>query len=895
MRLFLVAFAVVVAASPIGAQQSDQKDRTTKKLSVSIVANDPLNMYFEEDLATPEKAVTLAVTATNQSTGPLDIVYRWQLFDHRGKELRSYRFTRKNLPAGESDKWYVNFHLDPDLKGKGYFRYRLRTAAGGEDSEWETAFVVLPKPAAGARENSLFGIAASPDDKAFEAMRRMGAKWLRTDSGCNWYGCEPSEKGKFQWESFDKLVAQCKAHDLMLLPVLDYAPEWAKPKDPSGKPYQYLDAPEKVEDYADFVAAVVSRYGKDVKYYELWNEPYVMGWTWHNSAQHYRDLLKATHPAAKKANPDCVLIASAGSASHLQDVVFAKGASAGEYLDETSTHTYGAGRPEDDFLGKAEHSVLVSRRNGKNVVWCTEHGWQLWDNPDLTRYVPRAYALAKMVGIRTLMWFTLASDDMGLFKPGYIPRAAVASYAVCASMLEDTVLVEDLYPYSRKLWGALFKRPDGRKVAVVWSTAGRGTLRMRADRGVQAYDIMGNPAGKVAKNVLEAPISDEVLYLVSDGDQAVFLGNLKAAEISGIDPVSVRVKPLLGAVSQGPPIRVEVTNEIGAPVTGEIMVKPPKGWILAKNRERFGPINPGQTTVVSFPVTQAAVSPDNRYHVTVYAAKRLTNLPWQMGWNLKVEQDISAAIAVRGTPTIDGKLDDWENAVPLTLSGPEFLSPWAPEGYRKSWTVGNLSAVVYTMWDDQYFYFAAKVTDNFHSQISSRENPYHLPHDGDSIQIAFGVDAHDPSKLKSPDDPGYRRGLIFDTDYEYCLSLTPRGPEVFRLHTPETGYQTFYPSNPDIGLGVIDSVSLAVARDDVKEVTTYEAAVPWSELRLVDRTKPVRFSFIINDRDRGNAKEGWLEWAAGSGVTKGNELSFSPSWTFTTANLTEWAFVDAAR
>ncbi|MGQ9697741.1 MAG: hypothetical protein ACUVRO_07080, partial [Armatimonadota bacterium] len=638
-----------------------------------------------------------------------------------------------------------------------------------------------------------------------------------------------------------------------------------------------------------------SRYGKDVKYYELWNEPYVMGWTWHNSAQHYRDLLKATHPAAKKANPDCVLIASAGSASHLQDVVFAKGASAGEYLDETSTHTYGAGRPEDDFLGKAEHSVLVSRRNGKNVVWCTEHGWQLWDNPDLTRYVPRAYALAKMVGIRTLMWFTLASDDMGLFKPGYIPRAAVASYAVCASMLEDTVLVEDLYPYSRKLWGALFKRPDGRKVAVVWSTAGRGTLRMRADRGVQAYDIMGNPAGKVAKNVLEAPISDEVLYLVSDGDQAVFLGNLKAAEISGIDPVSVRVKPLLGAVSQGPPIRVEVTNEIGAPVTGEIMVKPPKGWILAKNRERFGPINPGQTTVVSFPVTQAAVSPDNRYHVTVYAAKRLTNLPWQMGWNLKVEQDISAAIAVRGTPTIDGKLDDWENAVPLTLSGPEFLSPWAPEGYRKSWTVGNLSAVVYTMWDDQYFYFAAKVTDNFHSQISSRENPYHLPHDGDSIQIAFGVDAHDPSKLKSPDDPGYRRGLIFDTDYEYCLSLTPRGPEVFRLHTPETGYQTFYPSNPDIGLGVIDSVSLAVARDDVKEVTTYEAAVPWSELRLVDRTKPVRFSFIINDRDRGNAKEGWLEWAAGSGVTKGNELSFSPSWTFTTANLTEWAFVDAAR
>jgi len=91
---------------------------------------------------------------------------------------------------------------------------------------------------------------------------------------------------------------------------------------------------------------------------------------------------------------------------------------------------------------------------------------------------------------------------------------------------------------------------------------------------------------------------------------------------------------------------------------------------------------------------------------------------------------------------------------------------------------------------------------------------------------------------------------------------------------------------------VIDSARLAVVRDDVKEITVYEAAVPWSELKLVDRTKPVRFSFVINDRDRGNSKEGWLEWAAGAGETKGNELSFSPSWSFTTANLTEWAFVE---
>jgi hypothetical protein len=894
MRFLLVVLVAFSATASAFGQQPSQSAEAPKKLAVTITSNDPLNLFFEDELASGSKAVTLSVTATNNSGGPLNVSYSWSLVDYRDRVLKRYRFRRNDLPDKETDKWFVNFHLDPDLKGKGVFRFKLRTSAGGEDSDWELAFAVIPRPTPGLRENSMFGIACSPDDKAFEAMKRIGARWLRTDAGCSWYNCEPEEKGKFNWTGFDNLVAKCNEHDLMLLPILDYAPEWAKPKDAQGKSFQYLDAPEKVEDYADFVAAVAERYAGKLKYYELWNEPYVMGWTWRNTAQHYRDLLKVTYPKAKQADPNCVLIASAGSASHLQDVVFAKGASVAECFDEASTHTYGVGPPEGDFFGKAEHSVLVAKKHGKQVVWCTEQGWQLWDSLELAKWVPRTYVLGKIAGLRTITWFTLASEDMGLFKPGYIPRAAAVSYAVCASMLEDTVLVEDLYPHSRYIYGALFKRQDGRKVAVVWTTAGRGTLRMRVGQGVKAFDMMGNPVGRVVKDVLEAPISDEVLYLTSDGDQAVFLGNLKAAEISGIDPVSVFVKPFTAPIPQTASINVQVTNEMNAPVSGEVMVKPPKGWTMAKDRLEFGPLQPGASTVLSFPVRQALVSPDNRYPVTVYAARKFTNLPWQVGWNFKQEQTLCVVAAVKGTPKIDGNLDDWSSAVPIAMDNRDFVSPYAPEPYRKAWTSGNLSAVVYTMWDEENFYFAARVSDNLHSQTSFAENPYALPFDGDSIQIAFGVDAEDPHKLKKPSDPGYRRGLIFDTDYEYALSLTPKGPELFRLHTPETGYQTFYPTNPDIGLGLIPNAKFAVVRDDVKEVTIYEVAIPWSELKLVDRSKPVRFSCLINDRDK-ERKEGWLELGAGLGVKKGSHLSFSPSWVFTTANLIDWGFVEKAQ
>lgn len=895
MRGLWLALLGLLIVNAAVAETPAPSEKKPEKLQVKITSNDPINVFYADDLRSAQKSVTLSIEATNISGSPVNVRYRWQLADFHGKTLKSGSLERRNLAPTDVDRWYVAFHLDPELKGNGYFHFVLHTSAAGESRDWDAAFIVVPRPAPGTREDSMFAIAASPDDQGFLAMQRIGARWLRTDAGCNWMTCEPTKKGEFNWAPFDRLLEQCKAHDLLLLPIMDYAPDWAKAKGPDGKPFQYLDAPENVQDYADFVAAAVARYAKDVKYYELWNEPYVMGWTWHSTAQHYRDMLKATYPAAKAANPNCVLIASGGSASHLQDVVFAKNASVADCLDETSTHTYGVGGPEDDFLGKAEHSVLVSKHNGKNVCWDTEQGWQLWDSPDMAKYVPRTYVLAKLAGIRTLAWFTLASDDMGLFKPGYVPRAAAAAYAVCASMLEDTVLVQDLYPYSRRIWGAVFKNKEGRKVAVVWSVGDSGTIRICADQGVSAYDMMGNPVGRVERNVLTAPLSDEVLYLVTNGDQDVFLRNLEMADISGITPVTMTVKPFLAPISQSPPIRVEVTNELNVPVSGDLQVRPPKEWTLSKNRVDFGPLEPGATTVVSFPVSQAVVAPDNRYEVTVLAAKKLTDLPWQVGWNTRFTQTVSVAAAVRGTPRIDGDLSDWTDALPLPLNTKEAVSPYAPEAFKKAWTPGNVSAVAYVMWDDQNVYFAAKVTDNFHSQQSSAENPYAFPFDGDSIQLALGVDAQDPNKLKSPTSPSYRRGLVFDTDYECALSLTPKGPEFYVLHTPETGYQTYYPTNPDIGLGLYKDINLAVVRDDIKETTTYEVAIPWSLMPQVDRTKPVRFGFIVNDRDRGNSKEGWLEWPAMAGVKKGNELSFSPTWVFTTANLAEFAFVDSAK
>lgn len=862
--------------------------------NITIKSSDEVGLFFVEDLQSGKQEILFNVTIKNNQPVERKITYSWSLSDYYGKKLKEGKVKNRVLEAGGVEAFTLHFRWGAEIKRLGWYPLVVFLEAGKENAKAESAIAIIPRPQPGKRENSLFGVAANPnEERAFYALQKIGARWLRSDAGTSWLSNEP-EKGKFDWSRFDRLVEWCEKYQLWLLPILDYAPDWAKPKGPDGKPYQYLDAPEKVEDYADYVRAVLQRYRGKLKYYEIWNEPYVMGWTWRNTAEHYRSLLRSAYTVAKEVDPEAVIIASGGSASHLNDVLFVKGAESSSFVDETSTHTYGAGTPEDDFFGKAERSVLLSKKFGKTKVWDTEQGWQLWDSPQMARWVPRTYVLSAIAGLRQLDWFTLASEDMGLFKPDYTPRASAATYAVCASFLEDCILVEDLFPYSRYLWGAVFKHPSGKKVAVLWTTVGRGRLILKEADKIQAYDMFGNPIGERKKDEYLLPLSDEVLYLVTDQDQLTFLQNLRGAMVRNLPPLEVMIQPFLEPIQKSPSIQVLLRNHWNRPIEGYAELQPPPGWKLTKAGQRFPPIQPGQTLTLEFPVLQAVVNPKNRYPVSLRVVPETPSFRTRLSgqeWKIDREQTLFVAAAVKGSPTLDGDLSDWKSAFPVYADTPAFVSPWCPESYRKKWTPGILSATVYTMWDEENFYIAAEVQDDVHSQSSFAENPYALPFDGDTLQIAFGVDAEDPHKLKSPRDKDYYRGLIFDTDYEYAISLTPRGTEVFRLHTPETGYYTYYPTNPDLGLGLVPSAKAFIHRDDVKERTIYEVAIPWTELRMVKGKNLIRFAFLITDRDKGGM-EGWIESPAGAGVLKGNEMSFSPYWRFTTANLVPWAFID---
>ncbi len=182
---------------------------------------------------------------------------------------------------------------------------------------------------------------------------------------------------------------------------------------------------------------------------------------------------------------------------------------------------------------------------------------------------------------------------------------------------------------------------------------------------------------------------------------------------------------------------------------------------------------------------------------------------------------------------IDGCLKEWHNIVPVLLKDKSQVLRKA----RQLWKgPEDLSAKIYTAWDETNFYFAAEVKDDVFHQKQTGFPTWQE----DSIQLAI-----DPS----PDAPfipvvGWGR-----KNYEYNIALTQNGPEVYRAITGDAR------KNPT-GLVSGDDISLAVVR--TKEGLIYEMAIPWQMLSISapNAGDEMGISVAVCDID---ADESWMK------------------------------------
>ena len=456
------------------------------------------------------------------------------------------------------------------------------------------------------------------------------------------------------------------------------------------------------------------------------------------------------------------------------------------------------------------------------------------------------------------------------------------------------------------------------------------------------YDFYGNvvPArgGKIT-----VPLDGRGFFLRTDGAPGSFAAltrAIRAGRVLGIEPVALVAHDLLAPVGTHPRLRLTLTNVLNRPVTGRLALTLGRLRVATPSRLTLAP---NETREIALPITGGAPVASNTYPLAVtFAAAD--------GW-AQLAEDLHVNLIARRTITVDGRLDDWKGVLPQTVSAGAASrtlteAAWFPfKAFDPA--VGAGFATGYLAYDDQNFYFAAKVADvtpdpgtvRFaardddeyfypktsrvvrlpHAQTapirpgdtdtpqdltwpagvrrySYRKDP-ELPAGNapahDNVQIAFNV-LPPGEKPWYSHPPGVMPGFTTykDTDYEYALNqVAPRyggGTEIWRLAYPGMPSKHFYPRQPPSPLdGPVTGGKLVMTRDATTRIV--ECSLPWSELpdvkKRLDAGLPIKFSFRVND----NKGEGIMELSRGRSVAKRNG-SFHVDWVEHWANELEFGW-----
>jgi Cellulase (glycosyl hydrolase family 5) len=293
------------------------------------------------------------------------------------------------------------------------------------------------------------------------AVSALGTHWVRMFA--TWPDLEPT-KGAFStfWlayyeETFRTLPAGTK----VLLDVVN-TPSWE-----TGSTNEHTP-PASPQEYAAFVGALAQHFGTKISAYEIWNEEDSSSW-WAGGPNPtaYTQLLKATYPAIKAADPSATVVLGGltGNDYEFLEGVYQAGGKGS--FDAVGVHTdtacdklspyeflRGAGNRlvPDSFLAYREvHAVMLANGDDK-PIWMTELSWRTtnatcpegaWAGQTAegvseelqATYLRQAYhCLAEDPYVQVALWFPLEDEGSvlsgleranGTHKPSF---AAMHSY-----------------------------------------------------------------------------------------------------------------------------------------------------------------------------------------------------------------------------------------------------------------------------------------------------------------------------------------------------------------------------------------------------------------------------------------------------------------------------------
>lgn len=635
----------------------------------------------------------------------------------------------------------------------------------------------------------------------------------------------------------------------------------------------------------------------------------------------YFQLLKTSYETIKAARPDVTVagLASAGVPLDWIEEVFKLGGL--QYMDVISIHPYQYPRSPEAMQNELNglKELILRYNNGQmKPIWSTEIGWPTNEGSTNEKtqadYLVRTYVFSVANGIDKVYWYDFMNDgidktynenNFGVIRNrndllgAYTPKPAYAAFAAMTRQLTGWQY-DHADDFGTSISSYSFTQ-DSDEVRVVWAQR-EMTAAIDAAGPLQVTDLMGNSEtyvpyqGKVYLSLSGEPkyIKGPVLAIQEDGTYSLKGGqtlagdpakltlevhNASAADIEASVSMAGMDYPLFAAAGQSldmtlvhPPIqelgkqRLSGYLSAGGQLFGRLDVQL---QVTDSGRITLWPVMDGTTGEKALRLTLTNLSESlpmeigridwefngqtgaddggftlqpsstQTYDIPVdgdlergtsYASKVKVELPGKSPYTYAGNLDFN--LIPYGSVTVDGIMDASQEPFTAELAkGTVNMSGYGGEQ--------DLSGSIRLAWDEQNLYVTAQLTDDVLAYSSSGADIYK----NDSIQFAIADDL-----------PGLSKEW-----YEYGLSLTPGGPQIYRWLAPAG-----LPDGDATGRG-----SLKIERDEAGAQTVYELALPWSEIPTISRESGagITFSLLVNDND-GSGRKGFIEWGSGIGTDK---------------------------
>jgi CDP-paratose 2-epimerase len=225
-----------------------------------------------------------------------------------------------------------------------------------------------------------------------------GATYLRTH--LSW--AEYLAPGGREW--FDWLLPKLGA-EFDLLPCIHYTP-------PSlSRTGRTSGAPQRLQDYADFVDHVLDRYGKHFRDVELWNEPNnLLDWDWRVDKDFslFCEMVGAAAYWVEKRGWRAVLAAPSPFDPYWLSLMGERGVLG--VVSAVGFHGFPGTWDSDEAswggwdLHLGEMRQIVDRHNSKAEIWVTETGYSTWRQDEVEQV--RRFMGALTVPADRVYWYS---------------------------------------------------------------------------------------------------------------------------------------------------------------------------------------------------------------------------------------------------------------------------------------------------------------------------------------------------------------------------------------------------------------------------------------------------------------------------------------------------------